>query len=193
MEELKRLKKVIDMMVSMHSNLSDMYKFRSQFVNLILIISAFILNILVFADYNFLSEHFGLSIESLKFWRGIASAIIFLTSLIILVVRWREKSEAHKSAKNKLFTLLSDCRKILEVENESSKKKLAKQFVDDYKLIAGDIAPIPSKMFGKLKSKHYRKVEFSKYIDKHKEVPYLLQKLRFFLIGIKKKSHAKPN
>ncbi len=192
MEELNRQKKVIDMMVSMHSDLADMYKFRAQSINLTLIISAFILNILVFADYDFLSKNFGLSPEFLKFCRGIASAIIFLTSLVILVVRWREKSEAHKNAKNKLFALLSDCRKILEMESENSQKKAAKQFTDDYKLIVGNLTPISSKMFGKLKSKHYRKVEFSKYIDKHKKVPYLLQKLRFFRIGIGK-NHEKSN
>lgn len=176
MNEIERIYKVVNMQLTMHSRLHKLYLYRSMIVNILLIGSSFFLNILIFADYNYLIEKLSIEVETLRLLRSCFSILVFFLSLIIINIRWKEKGNQHLIAKNKLFDILQRCRSMKSKTTIKAKEIL----ISDYKVISSSIISIPEKKFNKLKSIHYRKVEFSKFIEANKGIPWYLQKYRFY-------------
>ncbi|HCY76731.1 MAG TPA: hypothetical protein DHV28_12495 [Ignavibacteriales bacterium] len=183
MEEIIRQKNILNMMITMHSELRDRYIFRSKFADIILFSSAAILNALVFVDYNFLQK-FGLDKEYTQLLIGMFSIVIFIISVITLIVSWKEKSESHDKAVNLLSKLLNDCRYILESDDDDKKKRIP-IFFDQHKQVNETIVKIPSKKFNSLKSLHLKKIELSKLVSTHPDTPLLLLRIKQFLNGVK--------
>ncbi len=183
MEEIIRQKNILNLMITMHSELRDRYIFRSKLADIILFSSAAILNALVFIDYNFLQK-FGLNKEYTQLLIGILSIVIFILSVIMLIVRWKEMSESHDKAASSLSKLLNDCRYILESEDED-RKKLIPRFFDQYKEVNESIVKIPSRKFNSLKSLHLKKVELSKLVSVHPNTPFYLLRMKQLLNGVK--------
>jgi hypothetical protein len=58
---------------------------------------------------------------------------------------------------------------------------LIKHFENKYAESHELIITIPEKYFNKLKHRHYRKVELSKFIDSNPDIPFWILKLKFLL------------
>lgn len=181
MEEIKRQKRVLDMMVSIHSKLYDTYKFRALAVEIILLISSVILNALVFVDYEYFSEF--ISKTDAQLFTGIFSIVVFGLSVVMLLVNWREKASKHLQASNELCKLLQEAREIID-DGQTNNTVLLTNFNDKYKQISNIITSIPEKKFNRLKAHHLRKVELSKYISKHPAKPYWLVRIKFFFYSL---------
>ncbi|MEP1035518.1 hypothetical protein [Ekhidna sp.] len=178
MEELKRKKKVINMMITMHSSLRDAYGGKARAIDLILLILAVILNSILFSSNEYLSSITSFSPSQIELFTKILALLVFLISVILLLVNWKQSLENHKSACNRLFMLLNECRQLIEESGESPQTET---FNKKYEEVMASIVPIPDAKFNRLKSHHLRKVEFSKYLDRNKAKPFWLCKLDFFI------------
>lgn len=164
------------MMLTMHSILRDKYKARALFADVFLLVSAVILNSLVFVDVSYFTPFLNRETD-FNLYIGIFSVLIFAVSLIILLVNWKQKSENHNQAVIQLSELLNYGRIILEkLEDQES----IDSFNEKYNQVTSTMVAIPDKKFNYLKSRHLRKVAFSKYLDKHGEMPFWLVKIKFF-------------
>lgn len=172
-KELERKYKVVNMMTTMHSILRAKYKARALLSKVFFLITAIILNMFTFFDFEYL--------DFLNFEEGfinnvlnLSSVTIFFLSVIYIFIDWGKKVEKHEEAINQLSRLLNEIRIVKKlVDNEKFKPKVT-LLNEMYNQTFEIIHEIPENKFNKLKAKHYHKVELSKYIDLHKGKPYIV-------------------
>ncbi len=167
------------MIISMHSSLRDKYNRLSQILNITLFISAIILNSLVFASSEYLMK-LSLFNKDIELIIGLASIAVFFVSILLLIVKWDQKSASHEEAKNQLSHLLNECREIISSPEKISETQVT-QFSKKYSQINSMLIAIPEGSFNRLKHKHLQKVALSKYISDHHNSPYLITRIKFFI------------
>jgi hypothetical protein len=186
MDELKRQKKVLNMMITMHSILRDRYKRYDLIANILLLVSAVMINTLVFASdelFSFLSWNPSKS----KIAIGIFSSITFTLSIVYLLVNWKEKMKNHGEAVVQLSILLHECRGIEDISEGQEKNLLFTSFSQKYSQITNILIKIPDSKFNYLKSRHCRKLELSRLIDNSPGSPLIFLKARMFFNSFKSK------
>lgn len=188
MVEIERQKRVIDMMLTMHSILKYRYLHLSSIFENTLIVSSVILNALVFVDNKYISSISHISEDNLKFIIGAASIIVFAISIVLIQVKWKEKAENHSKAGIHLFSLVQTCREILGMDDGEDKAKATKEFNSEYTQVMNLIVKIPDNKFNSLKLKHRKKIELSKLIDKHPGSLLVILKIKLFISSFKEKS-----
>jgi hypothetical protein len=179
--ELERQKRVISMMITMHSILSCKYSRKANFFEIILLIVSGVLNTLVFIDTNFITRVTSINPLNQQLLIGIASVTVFTISIVLLKVNWKEKSESHRKAAEQLFILLQDCRMILNLPDHEEKNLQTFEFNKRYRQITNMLEKIPNSKFNSLKSAHYRKLELSKLIDRFPGSTLFVLKVKLFL------------
>jgi hypothetical protein len=97
-----------------------------------------------------------------------------------MLVDWAKKSEQHIQSMNQLSRLLNELRTIQKIEDTSVLNHKIELFNELYNQIFETIPKIPDNKFNSLKARHYKKVELSKFIDKHKGKPFFVIKILFF-------------
>lgn len=172
-EELERKYKVLSMMITMHSVLSHRNNNKAITVNIFLLITAILLNIFTFFDYKYLS-FLKLNESDIRTIVSISSLFIFLLSVVFMMIDWTKKGEKHKLAVNQLARLLDELRLILKTQENTIFISKVELFNELYNQTFETIPKINDSKFNKLKTKHYQKVELSKFIDKHKGKPYFI-------------------
>jgi hypothetical protein len=175
-ETLKKRKNVIDMMTSMHSELSRKYRNRSLALDIIVVSFSILLLSSVFIDPDLLSE-MGIDANILKLIIGICTISITILSILSYVIDWRGKKIAHEHAFTSLVSLKDEWRLFLfDRENVAVEKML--QLEEKTTLIMHQLITIDDPRFNTLKRKHYMKVELSKITTKYPFIPLFI--LRFF-------------
>ena len=188
MNELERQKKVIDMMITAHSVLRDRYNATSSFFEILLLIASIILNALLFVDAKFIEKFTHLNDDEQKLIIGLSGLIVFIISIVMLQVSWREKATQHSIAADNLFSLKQECRNIIRSITQISSPEatiLVEDFNRKYNRVLNDHVKIPDRKFNSLKLIHYRKVELSKLIDQHPNSRLWLLKIKLFYLSIK--------
>jgi hypothetical protein len=188
MKEVEKKKRVIDMMITMHSVLRDKYKFLSSSFEISLLLASVALNALVFVDSNSMSKALSIRVEALQFMTGVFSVSVFAISLVLLQVKWKEKADEHSKAAELLFQLLQESKRVLSLPNDTNEKSI-EEFDKNYVHINSLICKIPDRKFNALKSKHYRKIELSKLIDRYPGSMFVVLKWRLFLYSLKEKTN----
>jgi hypothetical protein len=179
LEKLYKRKDVIDMMASMHSELSSMYKTRSLILDILLIITTIILLTFVFADQSFLIN-FGINENNAKAILGLSSILVSCFSLLSYIIDWRGKKICHDQAFQALVGLKSEWR-IYLFNEENINFDSAIKLGEKTDLILSQCTFIDDKVFNKLKKKHYMKVALSKAISNNPNLPLLLLKLQLII------------
>lgn len=183
--EFVRQKRVICMMITAHSIMRDRYSRISTIFDIALLIASVFLNALVFVSDDFFVS-LGVNPANGKLFLGIISVIVFALAVVGILLNTKQKSENHSQACTQYFYLLNEVRAIDEIQEETEKNTRISLFASKYSQITGVLIPIPDKNFNKLKSRHLRKVEFSKFISKHPDKNYFLQRYLFFKQSLKK-------
>ena len=187
MTEIQRQKKVLGMMMTAHSVLRDRFLFYSSFFEITLLISAVILNVVVFIDEQYIFRMTGIDGDAQKLIAGTASIIVFAISVVLLQVRWKEKAENHSKALDQLFELLQDCRAIANTDDGTEIAEATERFNKRYFEVFNSIVKLPDNRFNSLKMIHYRKIELSKMIERYPRSRLLILKIRLFLTSFKEK------
>lgn len=180
-KELKRLNRTIDMMLTMHSVLRDRYKRKALIVDIILLIASSLLLFASIIDPNLLSR-LGLPTQDLSIFLKVCSVVIFLSSLIILRVDWKEQAAKHGRACEALARLKSETRAVLlcdtsAIENCSKHQQLCS-------LTMNNLWPVPESQFHKLKALHLKKIELSKLISSHPGCPLWALRIGLFFRAV---------
>jgi ABC-type multidrug transport system fused ATPase/permease subunit len=178
-EELHRKYRVINMMITMHSVMYHKYKTKTLIGSIFFMIAAIVLNVFTFFDYSYLS-FIGLDEKNIKNIIAIISFFIFLLSVIFMLTEWSKKSEQHLQSINQLSRLLNKLRAIQKIDDTSVLSHKSELFEELYNQIFETIPKIADNKFNSLKARHYKKVELSKFIDKHKGKPFFVIKILFF-------------
>lgn len=161
------------MMITMHSILSSRYRRRALIGDIFFLITAIVLNILVFFDLKKVPI-IVLPENKLQFIINISALIIFLLSIIFMFVEWQKKAARHEQAINQLSRLINELRSILAIEDETAFNTKAAFFNELYVQICETIPKIPDSQFNRLKARHLQKVELSKFIEQKAGKPYLI-------------------
>lgn len=180
-KELRRLSRTIDMMLTMHAVLRDKFKNRATLVDVVLMIASSLMLFISIANPSIIS-YFGLSIDDISVLAKICSVAIFLLSLVILRVDWKEKATKHERACEALARLKSETRAVLLKENSAIENGSKHQQLCS--LTMNNLWPIPENQFHKLKALHIRKIELSKLISSHPGCPLWVLKIYLFFQSI---------
>ena len=178
-KELERVKRVSDMLITMHSILRDEYLRKSTVVDCALFASSIILVALVFMD-PLLLDWLPLSAFGLRVLLGAFALVTFFLSLVIFRVDWKSTGELHKRAAEAYSHIKLECQKLLITFNTASDTEIQK-VLTRYNDLGEICVAVPESSFLKLKSRHKLKVAFSKYLDDNPGASLSLLKLKIRL------------
>lgn len=174
-EEVNKRAQVYDMMTTMHSVLSDRYAARSKILEIGIFGASIVLLSTVFLDPLILRF---LKIDEIiaRLTIGTSTIVIFFMSLLSLIVDWKGLSVKHKDAFNALVKIKNEWRILSNNHDEIDNNKI-RDLSEKSSLIVSQLISISDKDFNKLKHCHYRKIELSKFINKHPGSNYFILKM----------------
>ena len=184
LERLKKRKDVIDMMISMHSDLSSMYKKNILILDVLIVIISIILLTSVFSD-QYLFTAFKINDVVAKLILAVSTIFLTFLSLLSYIIDWRGKKICHDQAFRVLSGLKSDWGIFLSDKKNITHENIAK-LEEKTNLILNQCINIDDKVFNKLKKKHYMKVELSRAISDNPNLPLFLHKLNLMKEACKK-------
>jgi hypothetical protein len=189
LEKLEKRKSVIDMMVSMHSELSSMYRKNIFILDVLLVILSIILLTSVFAD-QYLLINFRINEIVLKLILGLATIFLTFISLLSYIIDWRGKKVCHDQAFN-VLNGLKDTWKLFLLNKENITFEKIENIERTTSVILSQCIKIDDKLFNKLKKKHYMKVALSKAISDNPNLPLFLIKYELIKEAFLKKQGKK--
>jgi len=184
--ELKRIRRVSDMLTSMHSMLRDEYATKSTILDCSLFASSIILAALVFVDPVLLGWA-PLSATASRLLLGTFALISFFLSLVIFRVDWKSKADLHKCAAESYSNMKLDCQAMFAIFDDTGDSEIQKLIVR-YNDLGRICIAIPEGSFLRLKQKHMLKVALSKYLDENPGASLFLLKIKMRWSGNFKKS-----
>ena len=171
-EELRRRKRISDMMLTAHSVLRDRFWMRAAAFDIILLALSAILCGTVFLDPA-LVRHFHLEPEATRAILGACSILVFILSIIGLRVDWKERSARHQQACRALADIKAKSRELMGAPEERQAKETP-EFLRVSGFLMSELTPIPDVEFVELKAKHRQKVEISRLLDTYPSAPVWL-------------------
>ena len=181
----QKKKKNFDQMASMHFCRSDKHRFYKNIEDFIEIVISILLCGLTFLDWKVLftnSDYLFLT----QYFPGFAG--IFLFAFTFLVRNWDHSgtSKEHYIAGKMLTQAKLDIEsKIEQWKIQEIDESVILQYIENHYNNLNDLPQIPENEFAKLKHEHQRKIEFSKFLDVHKESCWWCCKIKFLFNSIK--------
>ncbi|MGM9523833.1 MAG: hypothetical protein ACI3VU_05415 [Faecousia sp.] len=164
-------------MFPMHFTLSDKYERMSKIEDTIEVVLSVLLCGLTFCDFDQLGWG---QIKNPTLIIGLTSIILFAFTLVKQRLDHKKRSEQHYLA-GKMYAHV-------KLEVDSRIKVWERQEIDEFEVVQyfqdnfselNELVQIPEKDFIKLKHAHQTKVEFSKFLDTHKNDYLWICKLKF--------------
>jgi len=185
-EEYSRRLRILDMMLSAHSDLRDRNERRSTGLTLLIMV----LSIMTTA-VAFISGEPDLSIgpfkASVQVWVGLLSCGVFVLSIVELLVEWRRQAWAHDEAAQRLADLKATFRRARrDGQNVQSDVDLLDAYDHVMDALGALRVRIPEAQFNRLKARHLRKVALSKRVSARPERPSWLHRLDVLREGLGK-------
>ena len=171
-------------MTSMHSTLSDVNRRKHQALQLlgllfsVALVSTTFLNIEDCIANYFVKEHGNLIL-------GVSALGIFSLSIISLVVNWGGAALQHKQAFDKLLLLKNEWHQVSSTGKAIPAKSFS-ELVSRTSVIMEGLIPVPNRLFAKLKTQHYNKIEISKMIGANKGASLFLIRFKLFYSSSRK-------
>lgn len=177
LDELKRIRRVSDMMITAHAMLKERLSVLSMLSDIFLFSCSLILAIVVFADQNLLIKYFG---TNHSLWIGIFSILAFIFSFIASLLDWKVLAEKHKYAFKAYMDLKFASNDLINKIQDNVHADIGR-FLERYYVITPTIISIPERSFLECKRKHVVKVFISKYLDDHPATSIFLLKIKIWL------------
>jgi len=160
--EFERQRRVVDQMITAHSALRDKYRRLGLLQDVLLLVLSTSLTATALMDPN-LWPKLNLTVEGGRLVRGIASILVFASTVVSLRVRWKERGASHESAVNALAELKSVARLIDPDASPDAARDWLEQAIGAFK----GLPEVPESAFLRLKARHLRKIALSKLLDRH--------------------------
>lgn len=182
LDELTRIKRVADMMVTAHALLTERYKRLSLISDVLLFACAVFLCAMAFADQDLLTSIFG---AHFTLFLGLFAIATFIYSFFSNGLNWKIKAERHKQAYEKYCDFKFESNDILKRKEQGEAIGIDK-FLEKYHTLTPTFISIPEKLFLKCKKKHKLKVAISQHLDQHPGTSIFLFRAKlWFLDNIK--------
>ena len=176
--ELDRIRRVSDMLVTGHANLRDRYSRWATLLDLAVMALSTWLTAVVFIEprINVKLTPFGMDPQ---LWVGLLGIFTFFLSIVELRVDWKGRSDAHKRSFNLYSEVKRECGYLLASQQtftaENCQRVLAR-----YDLATEVGTHLPESEFLTQKRNHLRKIEISKFLDKHPSASIMLLRIKFW-------------
>ncbi len=177
-DELKRIKRVSDMLASAHAQLRDRYSRSAVALDVAILAASTWIVGLVFVDPKIGVRLTPPGIES-QIWIGMLSITTFFLSVIQLRVDWKGRSDAHKRSFDIYAQVKRECGYLLAGERPINRESCGRVLAR-YDLAAEVGVPIAESEFLRRKAYHLRKVEISKCLDQAPNMSILLFRVRMW-------------
>jgi len=181
-DQISKSVKKIDQRITSHCILHERYSILSFISDFLLIISSIILTVLAIDEY-LLSKIFHLEHHTIRILIIVFTLITLIYTIMAWKIDWKGKAFKHDQASRTLSQIKLEGKAALE----RSETEFLISFQDKCTHIQTLLIEIPEKSFLKLKAKHKRKVELSKFIDRHEGLPFYLIYLKFNILLLTKK------
>lgn len=176
LHELKRIKRVADMMVTAHAFLKERYHVASLISDVLLFACATILCVMAFGDRDLFVRYFGIRYD---LYIGVLAIVTFIYSFVSHQLDWKVKAEKHRTAFQKYLDLKFECTEILKSIEKGEQVEIDK-FLEKYYTLTPCIISVPEKLFLKCKRRHILKVFISKHLDEHPGTSILLLRIKLW-------------
>jgi len=154
-DEIVRLRRVVDMMLTMHSVLRDRYDSRARILDVAMLSLSVTLCAMAFAEER-ISRYLALPADVARDITPAAVVLVFALSVVSLRVDWKQLGSVHARACEVLARLKADLRA------ESGDFDALRQSV---RAALVEVPPVPESAFVALKAVHLRKLEISKALS----------------------------
>jgi hypothetical protein len=182
-QELKRMRRVADTMLSAHSRLRDRYRRRALALTLLIIALSILAASLAFAAGDSTVALVYIHAR-LSRWVAVLSLLIFFVGMADLVLDWRVRALEHDQA----ATRLGELKQRLRGPQVQDGQVLGGEGIEvDYERTMSLITPIPDAQFAPLKARHAYKVALSQAVDAHPGAPAWWLRLVVRFNGIRSK------
>lgn len=171
MAEAERRRRVLDMMLSMHSRLRDSYGERARGLDIGLLVGSAVLTSTAFGD-EVLRQWVDIPEHVLRVGTGTVAVVLVALSIVGLRVDWKRAEGLHARAVEELATLKALSR--TDGQNED-------EFILQYDVVMQRIPAVPDKRFAALKAYHLRKVALSRSLDSAPFAPLWLHRWRLMV------------
>ena len=174
--EIKRRRRVADMMVTMHSALRDSYTRRATGLDALILSSSIAIAALAFVD-PVLVEWLPWEIGVTRIVIGILAIVAFFASVMAWKVDWKGKADAHSRA----ASAYTKAKFGLEAIGGEGEERDLESVLMQYEETSRNSVAVPESKFLGLKSEHLMKALVSRVLDRYPAASVRLVMLRMRL------------
>lgn len=176
-EELKRIRRVADMLCTGHAVLRDRFGRRALALDILtLALSTWIVAL------AFVSTPIGIRLTPFGWdptiWLGILSVCTFFLTVVQMKTDWKSRADAHKRTLDLYAEVKREAGYLLASDEDD--ETAYRRVLARYDLASAVGVEIPEKYFLPLKQRHKIKVLLSKHIDEHPSVSLSLLRIRLW-------------
>lgn len=184
--ELKRKKRVADMMVSAHSILAHRYKGRAIALDILLMVASLFIAFVSIVGF-FQTRVFLLGLElDLNLLAIIGACVVVIVSLAEWRVNWKGRADRHGEAFREFSLIKGELTRLI-ANGVISLDDDVRRISERYDYIGNKVEPIPSHQFLALKQEHVRKVYLSRLLDKW---PFLSSRILLITLRLRHTQRA---
>ncbi len=177
-QEVERIKRVSDMLVTAHSFLREKWSRRALYLDVAILALTVWLTAVVFIEPRLSLKLTPFHLDP-QIWIGILGVFTLFLSVVQLRVYWKGRSEAHGRSATLYAKIKGLCRRLLE-SNSILTEDNCQQLFTQYELSAEVGCAVPEPEFLKQKQRHLRKLELSRFLDAHPSASLRLARIRFW-------------
>lgn len=176
--EMKRVRRVSDMLATAHANLRERFSRRALFLDLsILGLSTWLIAVV------FVEPRIGVKLTPRGFdpqiWTGLLGVATFFLSVIQLRVDWKGRSDAHRRTYDLYSEVKRECGYLL-ASTETLTRDNCARVLGRYDMATDIGTPLPEPDFLIQKKKHLQKVAVSRVLDEHPSVSITLLRMKMW-------------
>ena len=164
--EIERMFRVSDLMITAHSTLRDRYAFRARLADVMLLVGGVLVTAFTFVDPT-VAKFILPSRVPAAVLIGLAGIAIFVVSLVQMKMDWNGRSALHGRAAESYLSIKHQLGRAMcwPKEGEGAAESTFASIRDRYEAIGVTTVSLPDRLFPRLKKNHRLKVEISKTLD----------------------------
>ena len=173
-DELKRIRRVSDMMITGHSYLRERYLRLYIITDVLIFLCTIILCVVAFVEQEILTKYLG---NGYRYIIGIFSIVTFVFAYLSSKFNWKVRAVEHKNASQKYFEIKKECDKTLD-DISLGRTADIEALISKYESYSNMLVKIPENLFLKCKRSHLLKVAISKRLSEHPFTSIAIYRIR---------------
>jgi hypothetical protein len=177
-DEVDRVLRVSDMLVTAHANLRERFARRALILDLTVLAVSVWLTAVIFVEPRLNIKLTPFHLDP-NIWVGLLGVFAFFLSIVQLRVDWKGRSDAHKRSFDLYWEVKNQCRFLL-AGGGPLKHEACQHALTMFELASDVGCQIPENEFLKQKRNHLRKVAMSRHLDRHPATSLTLLRIKMW-------------